>query len=236
MGTEEFWVPAVLAAVSAGGQAVNTHQAQNRENTATIAGIKNQQDIQNQGAAAAHALTSQIARNTPTQIAAKSTGDYVKQLRSNAAGSARPGATSALAPVVGANARYDASKDASQATVQDFGDTNAGEMGNLDAAVRQRQNEGIAMDTLGTNLNGLGAKSATQGFVDQLRAAAAGQPNPWVTLGSNLVGGLAKAYALNGVGSAAKLGSTGAGLKTALANNTVMAGPDTASSFIQALA
>ncbi len=234
MGTEEFWVPAVLAAASAGGQYVNTRNAQNRENNATIAGIKDQQDIQSQGVAAARALTDKISRDNPNQIASKATGDYVSQLRRNAAGSTQPGASSALAPVAGGSARYNAGKDASQSTVENYGNTYAGEMGNLDAATRLRQNEGLDMQDLGTSLNTLGAKSATTGFVDQLRAAAAGQPNPWVTLGSNLIGGLAKAYSLNGVGS--KIGSTGAGLKSALANNTVMAGPDSASAYTGSLA
>ena len=55
-------------------------------------------------------------------------------------------------------------------------------MANADAAVRQRQNEGLAMQTLGTNLNTIGAESYTKNFVDQLRAQTAGQQSPWVSL------------------------------------------------------
>ena len=70
-------------------------------------------------------------------------------------------------------------------------------MGQLDAAVRQRQNEGLSMEDLQTKLNTLGQKSWGQNFVDQLRAQVAGQANPWV----NLLGGMlqkgASAYAMN---------------------------------------
>jgi hypothetical protein len=71
-------------------------------------------------------------------------------------------------------------------------------MSAVDAAVRQRQNEGLAMQTLGTNLNLLGAQSGATGFVNQLRAQAAGQTSPWASLFSNILGGTANSAAKNG--------------------------------------
>jgi hypothetical protein len=215
MGTEAFWVPAVLAAASAGGQYVNQKQAANRQDTAEAQSIRDQQDIQQKAAGEVNSLTKQIAQNSPNQIQGKATGDYVNQLRTAAASadsnkSPTFGAsTSGLAPVAGASGRYNADVGKSQQQVQDYGNTTAGEMGAMDAAVRQRQNEGLAQQTLGTNLNTLGAQSYTKSFVDQLRAQAAGVQNPWVTLGTGMLGAGAKGY--SGAGAAGSgLVSTGA--------------------------
>jgi hypothetical protein len=92
-----------------------------------------------------------------------------------------------LAPVVGANPRYAADVANSRATVQNYGNTRAAQMGATDAAVRMRQNEGLKMQDLGTNLNTLGAQSATTNYVDQLRAQAANTPSPWASLGAGLL-------------------------------------------------
>ena len=53
------------------------------------------------------------------------------------------------------------------------------------------------MQTAGTNLNLLGAQSYTQNFVDQLKANAAGQQNPWLSLLSAGLGGAANALSKN---------------------------------------
>jgi|SRR5579863_672853 len=204
-GTEEFYVPALIAALGTGAQYVNQSQANSRQNAAEVQAIGNQQNIRGNANAQVKALTQQIANNSPAQIQAQATGDYVNTLRKNAAGSTQGGPTnlnptnggqsvSALAPVAGGSARYGADKATSQAAVQNFGQTNAQEMGALDAAVRQRQNEGLAMQTLSGTLNGLGAQSYTQNFADQLRAQATGQANPWVSLFGNLATNAGKNY------------------------------------------
>lgn len=202
MGTEEFWVPAALAAVSAGGQYVNQQQANSRQQSGEVQAIQDQEAIRQKANAQVSGLTKQIAQDSPAQIAGKSTGDYVSQLRKNAAGSTQGGPTtggaqafgqptSALPPssVAGANSRYGAALGAGQQQVENFGNTYAGEMGQLDAATRQRQNEGLSMQTLAGGLNTLGMQSYGTNFVDQLRSQASGQANPWISLLSNLVGG-----------------------------------------------
>lgn len=212
MGTEEFWVPAVMAAVAGGAQAVNQSQANKRQDAAETQSILNQENLRQQANSQVHQLTSQIAQDNPNQTAAKSTGDYVQQLRKNAAGSTQGGATtggaqtfgqpvSALPTAAGADARYGKDLATSQKEVQDYGDTYANEMGQLDAATRMRENEGLAMGTEAGNLNTLGMQSYGQSFVDQLRAQSAGQTNPWVSLGAGMLGNGARAYAMNADGS-----------------------------------
>lgn len=191
MGTEEFWVPAALAAVSGGAQYVNKQQAASRQDADETQSIIDQQQLQQKAVGQVSALTKQIGSNTP-QVG-KTTGDYVAQLRNNAA-SAGPKGTSSLAPVSGASSRYGTDVAQSNATVNNYGNTTADEMGQIDSAVRQRQNEGLSMQTLGTNLNTLGAASYTKNFVDQLRAQADGQQNPWVSLFAGMAGNAAKSY------------------------------------------
>lgn len=211
MGTEEFWVPAVLAAVSAGGQYANQQNATSRQNASEVQAIANQQALQSKANGQVKALTSQIAQDSPNAIAAQATGQYVNQLRKNAAGTQTGNGnsssilfgqpTSSLPTNVKGSSRYNAGTAASQNETQQFGNTLAGEMGNIDAATRLRQNEGLGQQTLGTNLNLLGAQSATQSFVDQLRSSAAGQQSPWVSLLSGVAGGAANTLSKNMVPS-----------------------------------
>src|SRR5580658_7662802 len=117
-GTEEFWVPALVAAVGSAGQAVNQSNANKRASNAEVQSIDDQQQFRQQASDQVKNLTQQIATNSPQQIANKETSDFVNTLRKNAAGSAQPGATSstpdtnfgapvsALPPAAGASSRY----------------------------------------------------------------------------------------------------------------------------------
>jgi hypothetical protein len=209
MGTEAFWVPAVIAAVGTAAQGANQMAANKREQNSEVQAMDDQQQFRENANSQVKNLTQQIAQNSPDKIAQQETGDFVNTLRKNAAGSAAPGATgsnpstnfggpvSALAPASGASSRYNTDTANSQKEVQDYGNTNAQEISAVDSAVRQRQNEGLALNTLGTNLNTLGAESYTKNFVDQLRSKTAGQANPWVSLFSGMLQNGASAYAKN---------------------------------------
>lgn len=236
MGTEAFWVPAVLAAVSSGASYANQSAANSRSDQAEAQAIRNQQAIQNQGMGKVTQLIKNVASSNPNDIANQATSQYVSTLRRNAAGSTQGGSTtggtqtggasvSSLAPATVGSSRYKSDTGASQKQVQDFGNTYAGEMGDVDAAVRQRQNEGLSMEDLSTQLNKLNAQSYGQNFVDQLRAQTAGLPNPWVSLFSSMLGSGARGMAMNGFGAggtpaSAQIGPNG----YTLAGTPVMAG------------
>lgn len=192
MGSEAFWVPAAISLASGGAQYVNQQQAAKRADTANAKNIMDQGALEQKAVGQTSALTRAIAASNPQNIQGKSTADYVSQLRRNAASG-----PSSLAPAVGANPRYAKDVQKSNATVQDFGNQTAGQMGAIDAAVRQRQNEGLDMQTVQTGLNGLNAQSGSTNFVNNLRMQQAGQPNPWVTLGAGILQNGAKAYATN---------------------------------------
>ena len=197
-GTEEFWVPAVISALGTGVQAVNQSNANSRAQNAEVQGIEQQQQYRQQANDQVKGLTNQIAKNTPQQIADQEQSKFVNTLRQNEAGSEAPSATgtndtnfgapvSALAPAAGASSRYKSDTAAAQKQTQQYGNDYSGQMSAIDSAVRQRQNEGLALNTLGTNLNVLGGESAGTGFVNQLRAQSAGQTSPWASLFSGLL-------------------------------------------------
>jgi hypothetical protein len=202
MGTEAFWVPAAISALGTGVQYENTQSANNRAQNSEAQSIMDQMNLQNKGASAVNRVTQQIATDTPQQIADKATGQYVDVLRKNAAGTQTGSGntssilfgqpTSSLPSNIKASSRYGTDTAASQAETQSYGNQLAGEMGQIDAATRQRQNEGLAQEGLGTNLNLLNGESYTKNFVNQLRTSTAGQSSPWLTLLSG---------ALNGAGS-----------------------------------
>ena len=210
MGTEEFWIPAVLAAVSAGGQAVNQSNANSRAQNAEVQNIDQQQQYRQQANDQVKALTQQINTNSPQQLANKEESQFVNTLRNAQAGTAAGGASngnsntfgqpvSALPQnVAGASKSYQQSANAAQKEAQQYGNTEAGQMSAIDSAVRQRQNEGLAMQTLGTNLNLLGGQSQMSNWVNQLRAQTAGQSSNWASLFSNILGQGAQSMAKNG--------------------------------------
>lgn len=207
MGTEAFWVPAVVSAIGAGTTYANNAQAEKRADHAQTEAIIDQADTRQKANSQVQNLTRAIAQNGPQSEAAKSTGEYVDQLRRNAAGSTQGGtttggaqtfgqSTSALPPNVKGE-RYAQATASGQKESQAYGNTLAEEMGQLDAATRQRQNEGLGMQTLGTNLNTLGLESYGKNFVDQLRAQVAGRANPWVGLGGNIISNTGGAMSMN---------------------------------------
>lgn len=231
-GTEEFWVPALLAAAGSGVSYVNQKNANARQQAGEVQTIQDQQKLQSQGNAQVKALTQQIAQNTPDQLAKQATGQYVDVLRKNAAGTSTGkgnsadilfGApTSSLPNSIKGSSRYNADTANSQDETEKFGSDLAGEMGNIDAATRQRQNEGLAMNTAGTNLNLLGAQSYTTNFADQLRAQAAGQQSPWLSLLSGVLSGTGNTLSKNA--GAKKTASLFGGAGTAAGGAPIDAG------------
>jgi len=224
MGTEAFWVPALIAAAGSGVQAVNQSNANSRGQNAEVQAIDQQQQYKQQANDQVKALTQQITANNPQQIAATEQAKFVDQLRQNQAGSAAGGSTgsdpnnfgapvSALGPSAGASSRFKTGAANSQKEVQQYGNTQAKNMSAMDAAVRQRQNEGLAMNTLGANLNTIGQASAGTGFVNQLRAQTAGQASPWANMFGSMLKTGASTAANNGWGQPATNvpGVTGSG-------------------------
>ena len=207
MGTEAFWIPAVIAAAGTAGNAINQSNATKRANNATVQGMDNQAQIRNQAMSQVNKQTMDLAHSNPQSLAQNETSNFVNTLRKNVGGTtgttstspATFGApTSSLSPTPSGSSRYKSDATAAAGQTESYGNTNASDVSAIDSALNQRKGEALNMQTLGTNLNLLSAKSQSQQFVDKMRATAEGQPSPWVSLFSNLTGGIGQSMAKNG--------------------------------------
>jgi len=193
-----FLIPAALSAAGGAANFINQRNANSRGQAAETQAIENQNAYRTKAMNDVAQTTADVRNSSPTPIANQEDTNFVNTLRKNAAANTSSnGPTSALGPVPGANSRYGAGVSAGTTANEAYGNKQAGDMSAMDAAVRQRQNEALSMQTLNTTLNGIGAASQSQNFVDQLRAQAVSQPNPWVSMFSNVMGGAANTMAKN---------------------------------------
>jgi hypothetical protein len=190
-----FLIPLALSMAGTGLQAENTISANNKAQASAVQGIDQQQTLREQASGKVSNAIDQIAKSGPQQLASKSTGDFINQLRTNQA--ATNPLNSGAPPVAGANARYGQIQAANDAKVQAFGNTNASDMGQMTGAVQQRQGEGLGMNTLATDLGLVNAQSGNDAYVNNLRTAVAGQTNPYMTILSGALGVAAKGAAAN---------------------------------------
>jgi hypothetical protein len=207
MGTEAFWIPAAIAAVSAIGSGANQYYANKRGQNAEAVALDNANNFKTKANADVNQLTQKIANNNPNAAANAEEGNFVSTLRKNVGGTTGSASTSptnfgaptsALGPTPGANKRFNSDTAAANSQVQSYGNTNAGEMSAVDTAINQRKNEGLQMGTLSANLNQLNQQAYGQTFVDQLRAKTAAQPNPWVDMFTKGLGAASGGMSKNG--------------------------------------
>lgn len=196
MGTESFWVPAVVSAVAAGGEYANQSAAAKRQDRAAAANIRDQSEIQQRAAARVGETVRRMQESDPNEEARSATAEYTQQLRRNAGGR-RGGNISALAGAPSGSKRYQGDKSSAAGEVADYGATYAGHMGAADSAVRQREGEGFGLQDLSSALGTLGAEAYTRDFVNRLRAQSAGRANPWISLGTGMLRRGADAYSTN---------------------------------------
>ena len=209
MGTEAFWVPLAVSALGSTAEAVNQRNANNKAQGVETQNILQQQDLENTAANGAKNLTKAIANSSPAALANKSEGQFVQTLRNNEAGASNTGSNttsdnnlfgqsvSALPTSTVGSSRFKQGNAAAQTEVGQYGTDLANSMANINAPVLQRQQEGQGMQSYATGLNLLNGQSQSENFVNQLRAEAAGQANPYVSAVSGLLTKGASAYAKN---------------------------------------
>jgi len=196
-----------MAMASAGGQALNQSAANQRGQNAEVQAMDQQNLLKNQANSDVKQQIQNIATSNPGKLANAENSQFVSTLRKNVGGttgttSTNPtnfGApTSALGPTPGGSSRFKSDAANAGTEVQQFGNTNAGEMSALDSAINMRKNEGLQMQTLSGNLNQLNQQAYQQAFVDQLREKAAAQTNPWVSMFTGGLGLAANGMSKNG--------------------------------------
>lgn len=191
MGTEAAWVPLAVAALSAGGEYVNTQNTAKRQDQAEAQAIRNQSLIQRKADAKVNDTVQKLAGSTSADERAKRLDDYLGQLRRHQAT-----IQAGLAPAIGSDAFKADSADAATGATN-YADQTAGLLSRIDAPQLQRQGEGFDYGNLATDLNLLQRDSSGQNFLDQLRAR-----NVRRNAKLDLLSGLGMAYAGSAYGGA----------------------------------
>ena len=187
MGAEAIWVPLLMSAASAGVSAYNTNETAKRQDAALADSIRNQAGKQREADAKVNAEVARLKESRSATDETQRAGDYARQLIRN-----RAAMMNGLNPTVGGAAVQSDSAQAAQAA-QSLADQTAGLMAMQDSAGMQRQREGFDFGRLGTDLGLIGRESSGQQYIDQMRMRAI-QRNPWLDIGSGILGGAAGAF------------------------------------------
>lgn len=187
MGAEAIWVPLLMSAASAGVSAYNTNKTAKRQDAALADSVRNQAGKQREADAKVNAEVARLKESRSATDETQRAGDYARQLIRN-----RAAMMNGLNPTVGGAAVQSDSAQAAQAA-QSLADQTAGLMAMQDSAGMQRQREGFDFGRLGTDLGLIGRESSGQQYIDQMRMRAI-QRNPWLDIGSGILGGAAGAF------------------------------------------
>jgi hypothetical protein len=181
-------IPLVISALSAGAEMYNNRQVAKEQDTAAIQGIQAQAANQRKADETVNASVDQLGQSTPEAARAQATNDFLGQLRRNRAQSVTGGALGST------SSRFNTDAAGAQKDIANFGEQNADLMGRINAPSLQREQEGVGMNRLSTDLGSIARNSAGDQFLTQLRMRSA-RPNPWVTAGAGLGTGAANGMA-----------------------------------------
>jgi hypothetical protein len=191
-------IPLALAAASEGLNYYNQSNTNNKQQDAEKNALLDQQAKQKQAAGIVQNQVNNVAKSTPQAEQAAATQGFINTLRSNA------GTSAAMNPAVtGANKRYNTDTAAATSGANDYSTGLANSMAGIVAPQRQRMDEGQGFQDTATQVGGVQQQAQQQAFIDQLKAKSI-QENPWMTLGSKVLGLAA--------GATTGLGGAGSGL------------------------
>lgn len=201
MGTEEFWIPAAIAAAGAGVQQVDQHRTAQQQDEQAAQGIRIQGADQQKADAQVGQNIQKLQQSSPETARANAANAFLSQLRRNSAVATGSGA------VTGGSSRYRADLNTSGKDVADYGASVADTQSRIMAPELQRQQEGQNAQQLASNLSEIGRQSSADQFLSQLRMRGL-TGNPWLQAGGSILSGVG-----NGLASSygSKVKTTGAG-------------------------
>jgi hypothetical protein len=182
-------VPLVLSALSAGASAYNTRKVQNEQSDIAAQGMLAQRNNQQEADAQVAEGVGQLERSSPEAAQKEATDAFLSQLRRSrdqAVGESGIGGD-----------EFKSDMGQVQKDVTDYGVRNADVQGRINAPGLQRQQEGVTMGRVASNLNRIGRASNADQFLTQLRMGSV-QANPWVNAGAQIGGGVASGLAGSG--------------------------------------
>jgi hypothetical protein len=191
MGTEAFWVPAVIAAAGAGVQAKSQDDMLERQDNQAAEGIRQQGARQKQADDRIAQEITGLENSTPEDSQAQATDAFMSQLkrtRAQARGEGVTGATSSAYAADSARAADDVDK---------YGANRAGVLGRINAPGLQRTAEGVSMSRAGSDIGAIARNANGDNFLNQLRLNSV-RANPWMQAGGQVLTGVGTGMAANG--------------------------------------
>lgn len=164
---------AIASAVAAAASAYNQNQTMRKQDRDAAAGIRQNMALQQQANQKIAKQVQQQAQSNPAAATAQLNQQSLDQLRQN-----QQIAQQRLLRG-GLGAAYDQRAQANAANENQYADTLAGLMAQIDAPGLQRQQEGFNFGDLGTDLGALKSFAGGNSVVAQLKAKGE-QPNPWL--------------------------------------------------------
>lgn len=190
MGTEAFWVPAVLSLVGAGASYYANNQAAKRQNNAALAGIQQQEALQKQANARVAQTIGKVASSNPQQYQQQDTKQYLTALQ-QARAAAQQGYGTNPNPTGGNALQSWINRDNAAQTA--YANQSAGNLAAVEAPQQQRMNEGFQLGNLGSDLGATGINSRNDYYLTNMAVNAA-KPNPWLLAFGQAAQGAAGAY------------------------------------------
>lgn len=162
MGTEALWVPAVIAAVGAGANAVNQRNVAKKTDQIAAQGIRTQGQHQRDIDARVNEELAALNRSTPEGERAAALDAYTSQLQRG-----RAEAEGGLTGIAGSN-RFQTDQAAAKTAVGNYGEQIANIASRIDAPTRQREREGISARRTASDVAGIGRKAEADDYINRL--------------------------------------------------------------------
>lgn len=202
MGTEAFWIPALLAAAGTGTEMYAENRANKERDRIALNGLKTQQRHQSNINAAVDKQLGTLEASSPEAERQKAMSQYVAQLRSargQAKGASTPGGS-----------RFKEDTATSEAAIQNYGTQQADTLSRMTSAGNQRRNESIGNARLGAEIGQNANFAQGDNAVTTMKVNSV-QADPWLKGLAMALRAAGMAYGVAGAGSAAgAAGSTGA--------------------------
>lgn len=201
-GAEAAWVPAVIAAVSAGATGAAQGQALKRQDREAAANILKQGQANREAGQRVNKTVQELKTSTPDDAAAQRREAYTAALRK-----AQPAAESAALPTFGgASMRFAEDVGAARSASAASGAEDADIMARLDAPGLQRQAEAQRAAGAASDISLTAGRAGGENALSRIRSAGI-QPNPWLMaagqVGQGFASGMAAGGGAGGLGSAA---------------------------------
>jgi hypothetical protein len=197
MGTEAIWIPVVMAAVGTAASVYNTRLTAKKQDNALAAQVRADSQKAKEADDRTRQLIDQTAASDPQAERAKALQQYTSALAS--------GGQSSVAGLVGpkgaTSSRYAADAADAALGVSQYGQDQAGLFSTIDAAKRQRDQEGFNRARTATDLDAIARRARAQDFILGLKARGITR-NPWIDAGASLLTSAAGSMAGNTGGGA----------------------------------